>query len=351
MELIRPCETWIAIVSPMSAHDGAAMKPIVITGARGYIGSALVKRLTGEGRALRLVSRSAIAPARKAGAVIEHIQADLRDAASWSALVAGARAIVHLSSRTDLRAAEADPAGDHDLNVAPIRALVRAAEQHETRIPVIFASTVTIVGDKHSNPVDEQTPDRPCSVYDRHKLECETILREAARRGVLRSCSLRLSNVYGYGISSVNSNRGILNAMMRLAAAGEPLTTFGDGTYLRDFTHVDDVVDAFCRAMTAPSVCDGSHYVIATGQGHSLAEVFALVAAEAFAQTGRRIEIRRVPEPADLHPIERRNFVGNSSLFRKLTGWRAQVDLKSGIRASFKHEVDGLRPERASAGT
>lgn len=348
MELIRPCENWIAIVSPMSAHDVAAMKPIIITGARGYIGSALVKRLTGEGRALRLVSRSAITSAGKADAAIKHIQADLRDTASWNALIAGACAIVHLSSRTDLRAAEADPAGDYNLNVAPIRALVRAAEQHEAPIPVIFASTVTIVGDEHANPVDEQTPDRPCSIYDRHKLECETILREATRRGVLRACSLRLSNVYGYGISSVNSNRGILNAMMRLAANGEPLTPFGDGSYLRDFTHVDDVVDAFCRVIAAPSICDGSHYVIATGQGHSLAEAFALVAAEAFAQTGRRIEIRRVPEPADLHPIERRNFVGNSSLFRKLTGWRAQVDLKSGVRAYFAQEVTGLRPEGAS---
>ena len=52
--------------------------------------------------------------------------------------------------------------------------------------------------------------------------------------------------------------------------------------------------------------------MIASGQGHALAEVFDLVAQEALLQTGRRIEIRHVPEPADLHPIERRNFVGNS---------------------------------------
>jgi nucleoside-diphosphate-sugar epimerase len=327
------------------------MKPIVITGARGYIGSALVKRLTGEGCALRLVSRSTVAPTGKTNTAVKHIQADLRDTAEWRALIADAGAIVHLSSRTDLRAAEADPTGDYSLNIEPIHALVRAAEQCEVPIPVIFASTVTIVGDKHANPVNEQTLDRPCSVYDRHKLECETILREATRRGVLRACSLRLSNVYGYGISSVNSNRGILNAMMKRAANGEPLMVFGEGAYLRDFTHIDDVVDAFCLAIATPLACDGSHYVIARGQGHSLAEAFSLVAAEASKQTGRRIEIHRLPEPADLHPIERRNFVGNSSLFHERAGWRAQIDLSSGIRNYFEQEAGARGVPRAAHGS
>jgi nucleoside-diphosphate-sugar epimerase len=317
------------------------LKPIVITGARGYIGAALARRLAGEGRALRLVSRpsSGSAGALVGGANIEAIEADLCDETVWSRLLRDAATIVHLSARTDLRAAEADPAGDEALNVEPVRALVRAAANVGARPDVVFASTVTIVGPQPAIPADERTPDRPCSVYDRHKLACETILREATIAGTLAACTLRLSNVYGPGGASVNSNRGILNVMMRRALGGEPLTIYGEGAYTRDFTHLDDVVVAFATAVDAgPEVRDGSHYVIATGQGHTLVEAYRLIVEDAFAATGRRVEIRHIAEPADLHPIERRNFVGNSSLYRRRAGWRPTISLAEGIGRFFAAE-------------
>jgi nucleoside-diphosphate-sugar epimerase len=308
----------------------------VITGARGYIGNALVAALASQGRALRLVSRSATAPnGGGANTKIEQAQCDLRDEESWHTLLEGADAVVHLSSRTDLRAAESDPVDDDDLNVKPVRALVRATRRSGRAIPVIFASTVTIVGPTPSNPVNEQTPDLPCSVYDRHKRACETILREATQSGVVRACSLRLANVYGYGVSSVNANRGILNAIMRRATQNEALTLYGHGENIRDFIFIGDVVDAFCRALASEPACDGSYYVIATGRGHSLADAFNLVALEALRYTGRQIEIRHVPEPPDLSAIERRNFVGDSSLFTQRTGWRPRMDLASGIADYF----------------
>jgi UDP-glucose 4-epimerase len=319
----------------MPTQQSTGLKPLVITGARGYIGGALVQRLAGEGHALRLVSRSPASANGDAGANIEYIAADLSHEAGWEPLLKNAGAIIHLSSRTDLRAAELDPVGDRKLNVEPVRALVRAARHGRRSIPVIFASTVTIVGVAHANPVSEQTPDDPCSVYDRHKLESEMILREATREGVVNACSLRLSNVYGFGSGarSTNFNRGILNETMRRAMRGERFAIYGKGEYIRDFTFIGDVVDAFCRALSLERVRDGRHYVIASGSGSTLVQVFRLVAQEAARFTGRAaVEILHVPEPENLHPIERRNFVGDSSLFQKLTGWGPQVDLPRGIR-------------------
>ena len=305
------------------------MSTIVITGARGYIGSALVGKLAGEGHALRLVSRSfeaaSLPPMRARN--VEYCTADLRKSQEWSRLLGGVDAVVHLSSRTDLLAAESDPGGDRAINIEPVYSLVRAAEHLNNPVSLIFASSTSIVGDPHLNPVNEDTPDRPSSVYDRHKLECEIILRDAARRGVVRACNLRLSTVYGYGVQSINSSRGVLNGMMRRAIRGEPLTLYGDGSYVRDFMYIDDVCGAFRLAIASPEVCNGQHYVIATGRGYTLAEAFRCVAQQAYRLNGRVIEIQHIPEPLGLHPIERTNFIGDASLFRKLTGWRPRVDL------------------------
>jgi nucleoside-diphosphate-sugar epimerase len=325
------------------------MTPVVITGARGYIGSALTRRLASEGKALRLVSRSwsVARPDADHAGDIERVSADLRDEDAWDGLLDGADAIIHLSSHTDLLAAEANSEEDEHLNIDPVRSLVRAAERSGGRPLVVFASAVTIVGMRHPNPVDENTPDNPYSVYDRHKLACETILRDAARQGILRACSLRLANVYGFGGDSVNANRGILNAMMKRACACQPLTLYGEGTYVRDFIHLDDVVEAFAAAISLERACEGEHYVIATGQGHSLAEAFRMVVKETLRLTGRRVEIRSVPEPSDLHPIERRNFVGDSRLFRSSSGWRPRVELAAGIRDYLART--GQLPARSAA--
>ena len=312
------------------------MKKIVITGARGYIGSALAERLGSEGYALRLVSRSlnsiSLASAKLGR---EYRAADLRGSESWSELLRGAEAVVHLSSRTDLRAAEIDPADDEDINVRPLRVLVETARAMDTVPRIVFASAATIVGPNPQIPVDDAAHDNPCSVYDRHKLAGEMILREATAGGAVRACSLRLSNVYGYGGNSINANRGILNIMMKRAVDGEPLTLYGNGAYLRDFIHIEDVIDAFLHAIATPDVCDGGHYLIASGHGHTLADAYAIIAEVAIERLRRCVEIVHVPEPADLHPIEKRNFIGDSRAFQERTGWRPRLQLRDGIREYF----------------
>jgi UDP-glucose 4-epimerase len=135
---------------------------------------------------------------------------------------------------------------------------------------------------------------------------------------------------------------------MRRAVTGEGLAIYGKGEYVRDFTFVGDVVDAFCRAVASERVRDGSNYVIASGSGCTLVHAFELVVREAARFTGRTVEIRHVPEPPDLHPIERRNFVGDSSLFQELTGWRPQFDLATGIRDYLDRAVAQSQPEPPS---
>jgi nucleoside-diphosphate-sugar epimerase len=312
------------------------MTTVVITGARGYLGSALAEKLHRAGYNLRLIFRS-MSSAGVAVAPIgcEYYAADLTKLQSWSDLLHDANVVVHLSWRTDLRAAEANPAEDENINLHPVRALVEAAHAVNRPLTIVFASAATIAGAHPKIPVDDTAPDAPCSVYDRHKLSGEIVLREAMTGSAIRACSLRLANVYGYGAASINANRGILNKMMKRAIEGEPLTLYGTGAYVRDFIHVDDVIEAFVHAILTPEVCDGGHYVIASGRGHTLAEAYATIAEVALERLQRRVEVVRVPQPADLHAIEKRNFIGDSRAFRVRTNWQPRFDLRAGIADFF----------------
>ena len=123
--------------------------------------------------------------------------------------------------------------------------------------------------------------------------------------------------------------------MLKRAGHGEPLTVFGEGRYVRDFVHLDDVVAAICAALGSEQARDGRHYVVASGRGVSFADAIGLVASAAFRHTGQTVEVRHVPEPDDLHPIERRSFVGNSALFASATGWQPRIGLEAGIEDYF----------------
>jgi nucleoside-diphosphate-sugar epimerase len=314
--------------------------PIVITGARGFIATAVASSLSRNGHEVRRVSRE-----QGEG----FVAADLGTAGAWDELIADADAVIHLSTRMDLVAGERDPKEDAHINVTPVRELIGAIERVGRRdLPVVFASTVTIVGDRHTNPVSEVTADNPITSYDRNKQTCERLLRDANLKGHLRACSLRLANVYGPGVASRNSSRGVLNAMMRRALRRETLTVYGTGDYLRDFIHIDDVTEAFRLALATPTAWNGGHYIISRGEGWSLKDAFSLVAHEAAALTGIAVDVACVPEPETLHPIERRSFVGDPRLFASLTGWMPRIGLEQGVRSSLRYFCSEARARELS---
>lgn len=315
--------------------NGIEGRSFLITGASGYLARAVASALSAHRCAVRLMSRSSLAAPPSGAAQFTTFVSAGGDPGEWSRALAGIDVVLHFSAQTNLRQAEADPAADAEANVRPMAALLAAAAGLARPLRIVFASTATVVGLPDRVRIDESLPDRPVSVYDRHKREAEALL-QAAITPALRGCSLRLANVYGHGAQARNNERSVLNAMMRRALAGQPLTLYGDGGYVRDWVHVRDVVAAFLAAATAPNTAlDGSAYLIGTGTGHSLAEAFRAVATAAEALTGRPVAVTSVPEPADLHPIERRNAVVDPARFAAATGWTAKVSLAEGIAADL----------------
>lgn len=288
-------------------------KRIAITGASGFIGGRVLDRLAALDCEVDRVSSG-----------------ELGEPAVWRR-VADADVVFHLGAQTSMAVAAKNPSADFDANVAPLRSLLSACRERRRRPIVIFAGTVTQVGLVAQLPVDEDAPDNPETVYDRHKLIAERDLKQAAAAGTIRGVCLRLANVYGPGGHGRNPDRDVLNRMIRAALRGDTLTVYGAGEFVRDYLFIDDAVNAFLMAATSGDAVNGRHFVIGSGQGCTVRAAFELVASRVCARTGRQVPVIGAEPTAPLSAIERRNFIANSAAFSAATGWRAECSLSEGI--------------------
>lgn len=316
------------------AHEAEAYrgKTIVVTGAGGFLGGRLVNRLAAVACEIIRVSRAALPQSdRTTVATVSDVIGDVRDTATWARVLDQADVVFHLAAQTSAVTASEDPALDFDLNVTPMRLLLRTCRQLRRRPVVLFAGTVTQAGVAPRLPVDEDTVDQPVTTYDRHKLMAEDELKAAAAEGTVRGGTLRLANVYGPGAHGRIGDRDVLNRVIRNAVRGQALTVYGAGEYLRDYLFVEDVVGAFLIGGAAADGVNGRHYVIGSGHAITIRAAFELVAARAERQTGRRVPVVTTEPATALSAIEQRHFVADSSRFAAATGWRPGWTLTDGI--------------------
>ncbi|QEM66794.1 NAD-dependent epimerase/dehydratase family protein [Geobacter sp. FeAm09] len=312
--------------------DAFRGKGILITGGAGYLASGLVSLLKhAECHIVRLDRHDAHWEPVAGTAHVTDVCGDVRDPAIWDRNLEHIDFIFHLAAQTSTYVANARPADDQATNVMPMLHLLEACRRQGKRPTLCFSSTATVAGIPERLPVDETHQDHPLTIYDLHKQMAEQYLRWYAEQGVVHGVTLRLANVYGPGPRSSRSDRGILNQMIHRALAGDPLTVYGAGDYLRDYVYVDDVARAFIAAARHGEKLNGRFFVIGSGQGHTIAEAMHMIARRGTAKTGRQVTVQHVEPPDDLSPIEQRHFVADSRLFSVATGWSAHYALDEGI--------------------
>jgi nucleoside-diphosphate-sugar epimerase len=301
------------------------MERVGLTGASGYIGSALAAALNRTGA--------------------DTLRADIRDASCWTELVCRADVIFHLAGNTSAAEADRDPDASRQSTVTPVERLIDAARHAHRRPRIVFASTATVYGLTDCVPVEETAETRPLTTYDRHKLEAEQLLRDATHAGDLDAIVLRLSNVYGPGpVPSGARERGFLNRAIAAAMSGADLAVYGDGDYVRDFVYLDDVVRAFVLAGAARYV-ESRCFNVGSGVGVTMRDALTSVSAVASRISGHRVAVHALPWPDDAHPIERRSFVAGIARIAAELDWRPAVALLDGIaRVAEQCVPAGERP-------
>ncbi len=230
------------------------MSTCVVTGAAGFIGSHLSERLLEDGHrvvgidgftdsydAAEKLSRAVRLVARPGFTLVTGHLVDL----PLRQHLAGADAVFHLAARAGVRASFRLERSYRYDNVDSTRALVEAALSVGVR-RLVYASSSSVYGEA-APPFAETRPTAPVSPYGRTKLEAERICLDASG-GDLEAVALRYFTVYGPGQRPDMALRLFAEA----ALDHRPITLFGDGTQSRDFTFIDDIVEATVRAATAP---------------------------------------------------------------------------------------------------
>ncbi|MFD3515326.1 NAD-dependent epimerase/dehydratase family protein [Streptomyces sp. NPDC058657] len=322
---------------------------VVLLGATGFVGSAVLRELTATPVRIRAVSRRpAVVPAGSENRV-EVYPADLTAPGAVAEALDGADVVVHAllysSGATTWRVEDGDT-GAERLNVGVARDVVEALRARRAAgappVRVLFAGAASQVGAPDKDVLDGTETDRPKGEYDRQKLRAEELLLAADAEGVLRAASLRLPTVFGYGPASTARDKGVVSTMVRRALSGEPLTMWHDGTVRRDLLYVEDAARAFAAALDHVDELAGRHWLLGTGEGRPLGEVFRTVADLAAARTGEPpVPVVSVEPPAHAETGDFRSVTVDSSAFRSVTGWQPATDLDEALRRTVAFQADG----------
>ncbi|MFH1288573.1 MAG: NAD-dependent epimerase/dehydratase family protein [bacterium] len=307
-------------------------KRILITGGAGYIAANLVNLLKDINcHIIRFDRQEARLLPINGKAKIDNIFGDIRDQSIWEKILDKTDIVFHFAAQTSTYVSNDNPLDDIKINVLPMVNMLETCRRKNWDPVILFSSTVTVIGMPACLPVDESQTGRPVTVYDLHKSMAEEYLKYYIDQGFVRGAVLRLSNVYGPGPKSSRSDRGILNMMIRKALAKEALTVYGKGDFLRDYIYVEDVARAFLTAGIKIEKVNGRHFIIGTGEGHTIAEAINLVADRVAFKTGHRVDVTHIKPVTPQSPIEDRNFVADSRMFCNMTGWKNMYSLTEGI--------------------
>lgn len=310
------------------AKNGKA-RTILVTGGAGFIGSHLVDRLVAGGakaviydnfdvhyeRALKLDN---IAPALATGSAIL-VEGDIRDAKAFRAALASARpdAVVHLAARPGVRPSFEIPEVYLDVNVGGTLNVLRACE--EAGVPrVVFASSSSVYGSVDEPADEERTPCRPLSPYGASKVAAEALCSSFARNR-MSVIALRFFTVFG----PRQRPDMAINRFTRMITEGEPIPVYGDGSSLRDYTYVSDVITGIVAAIERE--LPGYHvYNLGRGQPVVLNDLLGLIEAA----LEKRAE-RSYIEPQRGDP---QSTCADISRAQRELGYEPSVSTKEGVK-------------------
>jgi UDP-glucose 4-epimerase len=297
---------------------------VLVTGGAGFIGSHLVATLLGRGERVRVLDdlssgRREFLPQH---AALEVLEGDLRDPATLDQAVRGVRVIYHQGALRSVPKSVEDPWAYHDVNATGTMRLLLAARAAGVR-RLVFASSSSVYGNQPVLPLHEELRPQPIAPYGASKLVGEHYCANFSLHYGLETVSLRYFNVFGPRQDPLSEYAAVVARFVLAAQRGEPLEVHGDGLQTRDFTYVQNVVDANLAAAAAPGMA-GHVFNVACGDRLSVLGI-----AEALETVlGRPLPKRHTPPRAG----DVRDTLADISRAKALLGYAPAVSFLEGLR-------------------
>lgn len=315
-------------------------KRVLVTGGIGFIGSSLVRKLVDLGAAVTIVD--SLIP--NYGGNFFNLQglkdkvniniSDVRDPYAMEYLIKDQDFLFNLAGQVSHTDSMKDPITDLNINASAQLSILESCRYYNPTIRIVFASTRQIYGKPQYLPVDENHPIIPVDVNGINKQAGESYHLLYNRVYSIPTCAVRLTNTYGPGMRVKDARQTFLGIWVRNLIKGLPIQVFGDGLQLRDFTFIDDAVDALLLAAVKPEA-EGQIFNLGSAEYinlKSLAELMIDIYGEGTYEV--------VPFPPERKAIDIGDYYSNFDKIHQALGWAPQCSLQEGLGKSLKFYQD-----------
>ncbi|RME87126.1 MAG: NAD-dependent epimerase/dehydratase family protein [Anaerolineae bacterium] len=300
----------------------------LITGAAGFLGSALANHLAREGHQVRGLDDLSAGDPRALSPDVHFTRGDVNDRPKLWTLLQDVDCVYHLAARVSVPESILYPREYNAVNVGGTVSLMEAMRDVGVR-RVILASSGAIYGDLEEQPLKESAIPAPRSPYAVSKLAAEYYVRTIGALWGIETVCLRIFNAYGPGQHLPPSHPPVVPHFLNQALRGGTLVVHGDGRQTRDYVYVDDVVNALIAAATAPSI-NGLIINVGSGTETSVRELVQLVREV----TGREVEV--VYNPRTSGGVSR--MCADLTLAREKLNYRPSISLPTGLRLTLQRD-------------
>jgi UDP-glucose 4-epimerase len=303
----------------------------LVTGGAGFIGSNLAHTLLARGHDVRLLDNFSTGHRTNIELLdAEVVEGDLRSYERVAAAVGGVEVVFHQGALPSVPRSIQDPLTSTAVNVEGTLNVILAARDAGVR-RIVFASSSSVYGDAPGMPRRESQPLSPLAPYAVSKLAAEQYCMVANRVYGVETVALRYFNVFGERQDPLSGYAAVIPKFIRMMLDGQRPTIFGDGETSRDFTHVENVVEANLAAAVEPAAA-GRVMNIAVGSSHTLNELVS--------ELQSLVDSELEPEYGPQRPGDVSESLADISLARELLGYEPRIEFVEGLQRTIAWIVE-----------